>query len=256
MLTLLENDNRLKELRDKLAEKEIAINDVPNKGGVVDTKRIDQLMSSYSNNKLNNETKYREIKRAKRCEIWYVNLGKRNGSCQCNIRPFLITSNSLSNQYSTIVNGFPITSKVSSKANIPVHVEIENFGLKEKSLVLTEQITTIDVRYDLLTYVGTVDELTMKRIDNARNIQLGDLKEKTPLEKLNKEIRIRLEEKLEDIHTYEKAIARRKTESLVKHLLEEREIFLMELEDICKENGLDYRDYYKIYKTGDESVVM
>lgn len=197
-----------------------------------------------------------EVKRAKRCEIWYVNLPQRKGSIQSGIRPFLVTSNPINNRFSTIVNGFPITSKVSSKPNIPVHIEIENFGLDEKSLVLTEQITTIDIRYDLMYYVGTVDEITMKRIDNARNVQLGDMIEKTQLDKLHYKLRNNIEEKLEAIQDIEKVIARTKSESLVNKLLSERGDLLYLLQIFCEDNNLNYRDFYVMYKKEKDVIAM
>jgi mRNA-degrading endonuclease toxin of MazEF toxin-antitoxin module len=194
--------------------------------------------NSYENGKA--------IRKVKRQEIWYVDLGKRNGSIQSNVRPFLITSNPVNNKYSTTVNGFPITSKINSKADIPVHVKISNCGLKEESLVLTEQITTIDIRYDLLGYVGTVDDIVMKQVDRARNIQLGDLVEKTPLERLSKEIQDEIHETLQFIYSYEKVLGRSKSNNL-NHLLSERSMLLDHLERICKDNGINYKDYYVEY---------
>jgi hypothetical protein len=82
------------------------------------------------------------------------------------------------------------------------------------------------------------------------------LERKTDLEKLPNEIKNTIKDKLKSIHIYEEAIIRRKTESLVKHLLDEREIYLMELEEFCKENNLDYRDYYKMCQIGDKSMVI
>jgi mRNA interferase MazF len=204
---------------------------------------------------VNNINEHKEIRKPKRREIWYVNFGQKKGNLQSNIRPCLVSSNELSNLYSNIINVFPITSKL-NKAKIPVHVEIENFGLKEKSLILTEQITTIDIRYDLLYYIGTVDELTMKKVDVARNIQLGDLKPKSPLERLDKSIQNIINEKLEDIKSVERTITNIKRESLVKHLMDEREANLLSLERICKKYNLDYKDYYVMYRKEEEKIVI
>jgi len=209
-------------------------------------------------NKINYNKYNQEAKKSQRMQIWYVNLGKKNGSVQGGMRPCLISSNSINNQFATIRNVFPITSQ--DKNNIPVHVSIEGYGLEEKSTILTEQITTIDVRYDLMYYVGTIDELLMKKVDNARNIQLGDMVEKTPLERLSQNIQNVINDKLEDIRSIERTICTiiNPDEYLKSNLYGQRECYLASLERICKKYNLDYHDYYTMYKREkeDDKIVI
>jgi mRNA interferase MazF len=196
-----------------------------------------------------------ETKKPQRREIWMVNFGQRKGSLQSGIRPCIISSNPVNNQFASIRNVFPITSKINKK--LPVHVELdESCGLQEKSLVLTEQITTIDIRYDLLYYVGTVDDEIMERVDKAKNIQLGDLKPKTALERLDKTAQNMINEKLEDIRSVERTISNIKRETLIKHLMDEREAYLLSLQRICNKYGLDYKDYYVMYRKEEERIVV
>jgi mRNA interferase MazF len=236
--------NKLNNLRDKLE--------------VVDKVHNNINQNVVMEHKINyNNTNWKD-KNPQRMEIWYYDFGKgKGGSTQSGIRPCLISSNLLNNRYSTIRNVFPITSKINSKADIPVHVRIStDCGLKEESLVLAEQITTIDIRVGLLGYVGKVDELTMRKVDRARNIQLGEMEEKSPIEKLPKYIRIEIEEILDDIYTYEKVLYKATNESLRKNLLEQKEAFLWSLQKFCENNILNYRDFYKKYEPESVTLVM
>jgi hypothetical protein len=95
-------------------------------------------------------------------------------------------------------------------------------------------------------YVGTVDEVTMALVDKARNIQLGDLKEKTALEKLPQEIQEEIDEMLQYIYSYEKVLGKSKSDNL-SHLLLEREMLLSNLEKLCNDNNINYKDYYIPY---------
>jgi mRNA interferase MazF len=147
----------------------------------------------------------------KRGEIFLVNLGENEGSILNGIRPAVVVSNNMNNKHSTVIHVSPLTSS-QTKTDIPVHVKIStNCGLKEESIILTEQITTIDIRYGLLDYVGKIDEVTMKLVDKARNIQLGDMVEKSPLEKLPKYKQNEINETLQYIYSYEKVLGRSKT---------------------------------------------
>jgi mRNA interferase MazF len=206
----------------------------------------------------NNEIDLRDIKRG---DIVWINLfgsvGSEQGSTEHG-RPCVCIQNNMGNTHSPTIIVACITSQI-NKSRLPIHVEIpasENYGLTKDSVVLLEQIRTVDKRKRILRKTGHLDEIIMKQVDRGLKISIFEPEEKTPLERLPKRVQIIIEEKLEDILICEKAIARRKTESLIQFLLGEREIYLMELEDICKGNGLNYRDYYKMYKFGDESMVV
>lgn len=80
---------------------------------------------------------------AKQGEIWYVNLNPTRGSEQAGIRPFLILSGNLMNEYLNVVIGCPLTTKIKNyKGNLILHPN-ENNGLNEISEVMTMHIRSI-----------------------------------------------------------------------------------------------------------------
>jgi len=234
-------------------EQLMAIKTKMDKEEIKDSKSIEAKEIVYSNNinkkitidKTNYNNK-EEKKQVKKGQLWYVDFGQRRGSLQSGVRPALVDSNDINNRFSNIINVYPLTSNMAKASNIPVHVTVEGFGLKEQSVILIEQDTPIDVRYQLLTYIGTVDELVLKKVEKARNIQRGILQEKSPLEKLPKYVQDDINETLQFIYSYEKVLGRSKTNNL-NHLLSERSMLLDHLERICKDNGINYKDYYVEY---------
>lgn len=105
-------------------------------------------------------------------EIWMCNLPISGGSVQSGYRPVFILSNDKNNTYSTTLNVIPLTSK--NKKRLPVHVYLQNYkqyGLKNESTLLIEQISTISV--DCLDeYIGKVsDKKILCDISNAISIQ-------------------------------------------------------------------------------------
>jgi len=109
----------------------------------------------------------------RRGDIFYADLSPVVGSEQGGIRPVLILQNDIGNQYSPTTIVAAITSQV-SKAKLPTHIELtcENCGLEKDSIVLTEQIRTIDKRR-LREKVSSLDEETMKKVNQALEISLG-----------------------------------------------------------------------------------
>lgn len=106
-----------------------------------------------------------------RGDIFYADLGNVIGSEQGGIRPVLIVQNDKANQFSSTFIILPITS--AKKRRMPVHIRIpRSNGLPKKSIVLAEQIRTID-RSRLLEYIGSLDEQHMKNVDYAIKISLG-----------------------------------------------------------------------------------
>ena len=109
----------------------------------------------------------------KRGDIYYADLSPVVGSEQGGIRPVLIVQNNIGNRYSPTVIAAAITSQ-QSKANLPTHIPIvaDNCGLAKDSVVLLEQIRTIDKRR-LKERMGAVDESSMSRVNNAISISFG-----------------------------------------------------------------------------------
>ena len=109
----------------------------------------------------------------KRGEIYYADLSPVVGSEQGGVRPVLIVQNDVGNRYSPTVIAAAITSQ-REKAKLPTHIELEAeaTGLSRNSIVLLEQIRTIDKRR-LRERMGEVDSGVMNRIDTALSISFG-----------------------------------------------------------------------------------
>lgn len=109
----------------------------------------------------------------KRGDIYYVQLSPVMGSEQGGLRPAVIVQNDIGNKYSPTVIVVPITSKM-SKAKLPTHVQIHKDsqnGLETDSVILTEQIRTID-KQRLKEHIGVISKETLEKIDNALKISL------------------------------------------------------------------------------------
>lgn len=109
----------------------------------------------------------------KRGDIYYANLSPVVGSEQGGHRPVLIIQNDVGNKYSPTVIVAAITSQI-SKAKLPTHVEVSSkqFGLEKDSVVLLEQMRTIDKRR-LKEKVTHLSEEVMDRVDESIRISLG-----------------------------------------------------------------------------------
>ena len=110
--------------------------------------------------------------RVRRGDIFYADLGNTVGSEQRGARPVLIIQNDLGNRYSPTVIVAALTSKVNKK-HLPTHVEVGiECGLREKSIIMFEKITTID-RQRLRDYVGTVSDAKIAEINTAIKVSMG-----------------------------------------------------------------------------------
>ena len=110
----------------------------------------------------------------KRGDMFYADLSPVVGSEQGGIRPVLIIQNDTGNKYSPTVIAAAITSQT-GKNKLPTHIEIgsENNGLKSDSVVLTEQIRTID-KSRLKEKIGHInDNGIMSRVNDAIGISFG-----------------------------------------------------------------------------------
>ncbi len=109
----------------------------------------------------------------KRGEIYYADLSPVIGSEQGGIRPVLIVQNDVGNKYSPTVIAAAITSQ-KEKAKLPTHIEIQSVGcgLSKDSVVLLEQIRTIDKKR-LKERMGMLDNSSMYKIDNALSVSFG-----------------------------------------------------------------------------------
>lgn len=109
----------------------------------------------------------------RRGDIFYADLSPVVGSEQGGIRPVLIVQNDLGNRYSPTVIAAAITSQI-NKAKLPTHIEIpaDQFGLTKDSVILLEQIRTIDKKR-LKEKIGRLDSIAMQSVDNALFVSFG-----------------------------------------------------------------------------------
>lgn len=108
----------------------------------------------------------------KRGELYYADLSPVIGSEQGGIRPVLVVQNDVGNKYSPTVIVAAITSQI-NKAKIPTHIELgTSHGLTKDSVLLLEQIRTLDKRR-LKERIGVLDDNCMKSVNEALLISLG-----------------------------------------------------------------------------------
>ena len=109
----------------------------------------------------------------KRGDIYYADLSPVVGSEQGGLRPVLIVQNDTGNRHSPTVIAAAITSQI-NKAKLPTHIELEgkSYGLTKDSVVLLEQIRTIDKRR-LRERMGKLDAGLMNKVDNAIAVSFG-----------------------------------------------------------------------------------
>ena len=111
--------------------------------------------------------------KVKRGQIYYADLSPVIGSEQGGLRPVLIIQNDIGNAHSPTVIAAAITSRF-SKVNLPTHIEIRECGLAKDSIILLEQLRTIDKRR-LKEHMGEISADTMAQVDKAIKISLGVL---------------------------------------------------------------------------------
>ena len=109
----------------------------------------------------------------RRGDIYYADLSPVVGSEQGGIRPVLIIQNNIGNRFSPTVIAAAITSR-ESKARLPTHIHLyaDNSGLSKDSVVLLEQIRTLDKRR-LKEKMGTLNSSDMFKVDEALSISFG-----------------------------------------------------------------------------------
>lgn len=111
------------------------------------------------------------MRNVKRGEIYYADLSPVVGSEQDGTRPVLVIQNDTGNKFSPTTIVAAITSK-SDKAKLPTHVIVRADGLEVDSVVLLEQIRTID-KQRLIRYSGRLDKVAMGRVDHAIIVSFG-----------------------------------------------------------------------------------
>ena len=108
-----------------------------------------------------------------RGDLYYADFGSGIGSEQQSIRPAVILQNNLGNHYSPTVIVAPLSTKIASKTQLPVHCRLPpGEGLPLASIILLEQIRTVD-KLRLMDYIGHLSEAAQRRMDWAIAVSLG-----------------------------------------------------------------------------------
>ncbi len=109
----------------------------------------------------------------RRGDIYYADLSPVIGSEQGGIRPVLIVQNDIGNRYSPTVIAAAITSRT-TKSKLPTHIDVyaEKYGLARDSVILLEQIRTLDKKR-LKEKMGHLDEDVMVQVNDAINVSFG-----------------------------------------------------------------------------------
>ncbi len=109
----------------------------------------------------------------RRGEIYFADLSPVFGSEQGGMRPVVVIQNDVGNKYSPTVIIAAVTSQI-NKAKIPTHIELEaqRYGLQKDSVILLEQLRTLDKRR-LKEKIGDVDDTKMRAVNDAILISLG-----------------------------------------------------------------------------------
>lgn len=109
----------------------------------------------------------------KRGDIYYADLSPVVGSEQGGVRPVLIVQNDVGNKFSPTVIAAAITSQ-QDKNSLPTHIEVDagSCGLSKDSVVLLEQVRTIDKKR-LREKMGTLSQPQMNEINQALSVSFG-----------------------------------------------------------------------------------
>ena len=113
------------------------------------------------------------IPNIKRGDIFYADLSPVVGSEQGGLRPVLIIQNDVGNKYSPTVIAAAITSRM-GKTRLPTHIDVyaDRVGLAKDSVILLEQIRTLDKRR-LREKMGHLDSAVMNRVNSAIAVSFG-----------------------------------------------------------------------------------
>ena len=109
----------------------------------------------------------------KRGDIYYADLSPVVGSEQGGLRPVLIIQNDIGNRYSPTVIAAAITSRM-GKTRLPTHIDVyaDKVGLAKDSVILLEQIRTLDKRR-LKEKMGHLDDVIMNEVNAAIAVSFG-----------------------------------------------------------------------------------
>ena len=109
----------------------------------------------------------------RRGDIFYADLSPVVGSEQGGVRPVVIVQNDVGNRHSPTVIAAAITSRT-EKTKLPTHIDVtaDRFGLAKDSVILLEQVRTIDKKR-LKEKMGHLEDETMEKVNSAISVSFG-----------------------------------------------------------------------------------
>ena len=107
----------------------------------------------------------------RRGDVYYADLSPVVGSEQGGVRPVVVVQNDKGNKYSKTIIIAPISKKM-SKPPMPTHVIFSDSSLSYVSMILCEQLRTIDKKR-LGQWICTLDDKTIDKIDQAIRVSLN-----------------------------------------------------------------------------------
>lgn len=170
---------------------------------------------------------------------------------QQGLRPFVILQNNIGNRFSPTLIVALITTK-NKKDNMPTHIMLnKELGLKEDSVVMLEQIRTIDKsRIIEGSYIGRVDRATMKKIDEAMSISVGlenqrDFEVRKQVKEVEYWMRT-VDDLLDDVYASQEQIKQRAVRLKMEY---------NKLKEICKNSRVYLSDYLVLDELKYEAIL-
>lgn len=109
----------------------------------------------------------------RRGDVFFADLSPSLGCEQRGVRPVLVVQNNVGNRFSPTTIVIPITAK-EDRNPLPTHVRLslEKSGLQKHSILLVEQVRTIDKKR-LRNKVCRLEESLLREVDEALKLSLG-----------------------------------------------------------------------------------
>lgn len=124
----------------------------------------------------------KDLSKIKWGEIYTCDLGKMKGSVQCGVRPILVVqTNKLNGSSPTVV--VAVITTVRKREDIASHIPLEtDCGLNEPSMVMLEQIRTIDKAEELISFIGRIEDgETIAKIKDGIRYQFQLMRKRKPI---------------------------------------------------------------------------
>ena len=226
-------------------------------GEIKENKYVGEHIENIAKDEFGNILDLKDIKRG---DVLFTGLTGGLFSEQNNDRYCVCIQNDIGNRYSpTIIVAF-FTSQM-TKAKLPVHLEISagQFGLPKDSVLMLEQVRTIDKRR-IKSRVGKLDQETIKKLDNAIDVSMKELHAKSLLEKLPLDMREYVTSTLKQIKKLEITTEEMKNEEIDKSaisvIVSKKLNILNQFIKYCSQHQLDYKEFYVVNKGVNPEITL